>query len=89
MPVETHSIMQQNNALLPDMALGATLDQLRNLVEPVTETTSGAHTVVSLYIVSESCTILADLAAFQLRWHAGCARPDMDVEPAAAMDARY
>jgi hypothetical protein len=49
----THTLtMQQNNALLPDMALEATLDQLRILVEPITKTIPGAHTLVWVYFIA-------------------------------------
>ena len=44
--------MQQNNALLPDAVVNATLDLLRTLVLPITKTTPGAHTLVWVYFIA-------------------------------------
>lgn len=44
--------MRQNNALLPDMVVNATLDFLRQLVLPITKTTPGAHTLVWVYFIA-------------------------------------
>lgn len=44
--------MQQNNALLPDIVVNATLDLLRTTVLPITKTTPGAHTLVWVYFIA-------------------------------------
>ena len=44
--------MQQNNALLPDNVVNATLDLLRTLILPITKTTPGAHTLVWVYFIA-------------------------------------
>jgi hypothetical protein len=44
--------MQQNNALLPDNIVNATLDFLRILLLPITKTTPGAHTLVWVYFIA-------------------------------------
>jgi len=44
--------MRQNNALLPDTVVNATLDFLRQLLLPITKTTPGAHTLVWVYFIA-------------------------------------
>jgi hypothetical protein len=44
--------MQQNNALLPDTVVNATLDLLHKLLLPITKTTPGAHTLVWVYFIA-------------------------------------
>jgi len=44
--------MQQNNALLPDSVVNATIDLLRTLVTPITKTEPGAHTLVWVYFIA-------------------------------------
>lgn len=44
--------MQQNAALLPNVAVNATLDQLRTLLTPLETTSSGVHSLVWVHFVA-------------------------------------
>jgi hypothetical protein len=44
--------IQQNNALLPDVVVNATLELLHTLLLPITKTTPGAHTLVWVYFIA-------------------------------------
>lgn len=44
--------MQQNNALLSDTAVNATLDSLCTLIAPITKATPSAHTLVWVHFIA-------------------------------------
>lgn len=49
----THTLtMQQNNALLPESVVNMALDQLCELVTPISKDTTGAHTLVWAYFIA-------------------------------------